>query len=89
MISERHKATIVRCARRYGVSAVILFGSALKEGRRPRDIDLGVKGLDPRRFFDFYAELVKALPMPVDLVDLSKRSLFNELVEETGVRIYG
>jgi hypothetical protein len=31
---------------------------------------------------------VKHLSRPVDLVDLSHKSLFNDLVEETGLRIY-
>ena len=51
--------------------------------------ELGVKGIEPRLFFKFYAELFKHLSKPVDLIDLSKKSLFNDLVEETGVRIYG
>ena len=40
-------------------------------------------------FFKFYAELFKRLPKPVDLVDLSKKNLFNELVEKKGIKIYG
>jgi len=40
-------------------------------------------------FFKFYGELYKLLSKPVDLIDLSTRSLFNDLVEENGVRIYG
>ncbi len=52
------------------------------------DIDLGVKGIKPRLFFKFYAELFKNLSKPVHLVDLSKKSLFNDLAEETGLKIY-
>jgi predicted nucleotidyltransferase len=69
----------------------VLFylGHPLRKGREANDIDIGVKGIEPRLFFKFYAELFKYLSKPVDLVDLSKKSLFNELVEETGIRIYG
>ena len=66
----------------------LLFGSSLEPGTGAGDVDLGVKGMDPRLFFKFYAELVKHLSKPVDLVDLSRKSLFNDMVEETGLVIY-
>jgi len=45
-------------------------------------------------FFKFYAELYKYLSYkylskPVHLIDLSKKSLFNDLAEERGLKIYG
>ena len=89
MITEEDKDTIVRCAKGYDVESVILFGSSTRDDIESNDIDIGVKGTDPRLFFKFYAELFKRLPKPVDLVDISRKSLFNDLVEETGVRIYG
>jgi len=48
-----------------------------------------VQGIEPRLFFKFYAELFKNLPKPVDLVDISKKTLFTDFVKETGVKIYG
>jgi predicted nucleotidyltransferase len=89
VITERDKDIILQCAEKYNVSAIFLFGSSIKRDKEPNDIDIGVKGIEPRLFFKFYAELFKHLSKPVDLVDISKKSLFNELVEETGVRIYG
>ena len=89
MIKEKDRAIILRCAEKYHVSYVILFGSSISEDKEAHDIDLGVRGIEPRLFFKFYAELFKHLSKPVDLVDLSCKSLFNDLVEETGVRIYG
>ncbi len=89
MIAEDQKEIIVRYARRYDVGEVVLFGSSLDSGKTPHDVDLGVKGIEPARFFSFYADLVKHLSQPVDLVDLSHKSLFNDLVEESGLRIYG
>ena len=88
MITERDKEIILQYAQKYNVSSIILFGSSIRKGQEFNDIDIGVKGIEPRLFFKFYAELFKHLSKPVDLVDLSKKSLFNELVEETGVRIY-
>lgn len=88
MISEIDKQIIVEAARKYNVSAVYLFGSSLTEGEAARDIDLGVVGVPAGRFIDFYTELMKQLTKPVDLVDLSKPTLFNKLVLRDGMKIY-
>ncbi|MEA1963531.1 MAG: hypothetical protein U9O41_00120 [Candidatus Aerophobetes bacterium] len=89
MLTQYEKDIILRCAKKYNVSTIFLFGSSIEKGSEFNDIDLGVKGLQPCLFFKFYAELIKHLPKNVDLVDLSQESLFNELVEENGVKIYG
>jgi predicted nucleotidyltransferase len=89
MITEKDKQIIIQCAQKYNVSSVILFGSSISEDREFNDIDIAVKGIEPRLFFRFYAELFKNLSKPVDLVDLSYKSLFNDLIKEDGVTIYG
>jgi len=89
MITEEDKAVIMQCAAKYNVSSIIVFGSSLDDSIEARDIDLGVKGLDPRQFFKFYAELFKHLSKPVDLVDITRKTVFNDLVEESGIQIYG
>ncbi|MDO9098014.1 MAG: hypothetical protein Q7U60_07820 [Candidatus Methanoperedens sp.] len=89
MITESDKKIILQYAEKYNVSSIILFGSSLEKNKKTNDIDLGVKGIEPRLFFKFYAELFKYLSKPVHLIDLSKKSLFNDLVEETGQKIYG
>jgi predicted nucleotidyltransferase len=89
MLTKHEKDVILNCAKKYGVASVLLFGSSVEAGREPQDIDLAVRGIDKRLFFKFYAELVKNLDRPVDLVDLSRKSLFNDIVEEIGVKLYG
>jgi len=89
MISERDKRIITHCAKKYKVSTIYLFGSSLDRNSGYNDIDLAVKGIKPEVFFKFYGELLRSLSKPVDLVDLSKKSLFNQIIEEKGVRIYG
>jgi uncharacterized protein len=89
MISKTDEEIIIQLAREYRASCVILFGSSLGDPQEANDIDLGVKGIDPKRFFDFYGELYMRLTKPVDIVDLTDSTLFNELVEQRGVRIYG
>lgn len=89
MLTESDKNIILHCAKRYNVSTIFLFGSSIEKDSESNDIDLGVKGLQPRLFFRFYAELIKYLSPPVDLVDLSQKSLFNDLIEKNGMKIYG
>ena len=89
MISESNKVIITQCARKYKVSSIYLFGSSLERNSEPNDIDLAVKGIRPNVFFKFYGELLRSISKPVDLVDLSRKSLFNRIIEEKGVKIYG
>ncbi len=89
MISERERGIIIQCAKKYKVPTIYLFGSSLDRDSGYNDIDLAVKGIKPEIFFKFYGELLRNLSKPVDLVDLSKKSLFNQIIEEKGVRIYG
>jgi len=89
MITEYEKDVILQYAKKYNVCSVFLFGSSIEKQEGANDIDLGVRGIEKKLFFKFYAELVKHLSKPVDLVDLSQKSLFNDIIEETGVRIYG
>ena len=89
MITEKDKDIILKYAQKYNVSSIILFGSSIRTDQESKDINIGVKGIAPHLFFEFYAELFKHLSKSVDLIDLSKKSLFTKLVEETGVKIYG
>lgn len=88
MISENDKQVILECARKYSLTSVVLFGSSLS-GSGARDIDLGIKGIEPKHFFDFYWEVFSRASKPVDIIDLDKKSSFNRLVEREGQQIYG
>lgn len=88
MLSTAHQQLIVNAAQRYNASAVYLFGSSLLDEAKAHDMDLGVLGVPPAFFFDSYAELVKALPKSVDLIDLSKPTLFNRLVLRDGKKLW-
>ncbi len=87
MITEAEKEIIIQFAKKYKVSSIFLFGSSLYE-KKYNDIDLAVKGLKPELFFKFYGELIRNLPKPVDLIDLSEKTLFTQMIEETAVKIY-
>jgi len=53
MISEKDKEIITRCARKYKVSSIYLFGSSLDRNSEPNDVDLAVKGIRPEVFLNF------------------------------------
>jgi predicted nucleotidyltransferase len=88
MITEKDKNAISHLARQYSVRKVILFGSCTEAQKEARDIDLGVIGIEPRRFFEFYGELMFRLSKPVDLIDLSKDTKFNAMVKREGIPVY-
>ncbi len=88
MISEEDKKIILLYARKYNLEKVILFGSS-KEREDARDIDIGVRGIAPKLFFDFFWELYRDLSKPVDVIDISIDCLFNKLIEEDGLVLYG
>ena len=83
------KRIITHYAEKYTVSSIYIFGSSLDKGSESNDIDLAVEGIRPKVVFKFYGELMRNLSQPVDLVDLSGKSLFNKTIEEKGVKIYG
>jgi len=84
MLSEKDKATILKYAKKYNISTVILFGSCLDK-EDPNDI----KGLEPELFFKFYGELLLEVSKRIDIVNLGKDNLFNRLVGKEGVKLYG
>lgn len=89
MISNEDKYKILEIAKRYNVSKLYLFGSNLQDGRVANDIDLAVAGIANPLFFKFYSELIFSLSKPVDLIDLNKKSLLNEIIISEGVLLYG
>ncbi len=88
MLTAQDRAKIVDIAKRYRVGRVLLFGSSTTDAEAG-DIDLAVEGLTPSRFFSFYGELIFGLSKPVDLVDLSRKSRFTDLISREGVLLYG
>lgn len=88
MITDKDRESIVKMAAKYRAKLVILFGSSLSTDRESRDIDIGVEGIEDEEFFAFYGELLFALSKPVDVVDLSVKSRFVELIRQEGVPLY-
>lgn len=87
MIDEKDKKTILATARKYHVSKVLLFGSSLSESAESRDIDIAIEGIADADYFAFYGELLCALSKPVDVIDLSKKSKFVDMIKKEGIRL--
>ncbi len=85
MITDKDRHIIKETAAKYHARRVMLFGSSLSSDKESRDIDIGVEGLQEKDFFAFYGELICALSKPVDVVDLSEKSRFVELIEREGI----
>lgn len=89
MIDEADKHIIRQIAGKYCARRVLLFGSNTIPGKMGHDIDLAVEGVLEKDFFAFYGELICALSKPVDLVDLSEKSLFSEIIQREGIPLHG
>jgi len=87
MIPEKDREAIRAIARKYQISRVLLFGSSLSEDAEARDIDIAIEGIADVDYFAFYGELMCALSKPVDVVDLSRKSKFVEMIIREGVRL--
>ncbi|WP_324715481.1 nucleotidyltransferase domain-containing protein [Carboxydochorda subterranea] len=76
---------LVETLRRYGATEVYVFGS-LREGyfHLASDIDLGVRGIPPERFYAALAALDAVCDIPVDVVDLDEAppSLRRHVIEK-------
>ncbi|MDA3885580.1 MAG: hypothetical protein PF638_08310 [Candidatus Delongbacteria bacterium] len=87
MIKNTELNTISIIASKYKIKEILLFGSSL-ENDTYNDIDLGILGIDPVLFFKFYGDLIKNLNIPLDIVDLSDKSSFTEMIKKYGKIIY-
>lgn len=89
MISKEDKTHIIKLAKKYKVDRILLFGSSIDSSRETHDIDLAVEGIEPALFFEFYGQLFCNLSKPVDLIDLSYKNKFTQIVREEGILLYG
>lgn len=88
VISEEDKTIIADLAVRYKVRRGFLFGSALDPAREAQNIKLAVEELPPENFFRFYGDLIFSLSKPVEIVDLSNDTKFNQIIRREGKVIY-
>jgi predicted nucleotidyltransferase len=65
--------------------SVFLFGSMVTgEINKNSDIDIGISGLPPKKFFRIYADLDKKTSNKIDLVDFDMQKDFYNLLNSLG-----
>ncbi len=79
---------IIEIAKRYKVTKLILFGSALESFPAAADIDLACDGLYDKSFFRFGAEIEALLGKSVDLLPLSPSDRLTEYIINHGKVVY-
>lgn len=86
---NRNLKKIVSLCRKYEVEKVLLFGSCVDDIKHARDIDIAVKGINPRKFFEFYSKVYFAVNGEVDIIDLKDVSpYFAQCVYSRGKILY-
>ncbi len=85
MVTDKDKMAIQAITSKYQATRVLLFGSSISDSGENNDIDIAVEGVAEKHFFAFYGELMLALSKAVDVVDLSAKSKFNDLVIKEGI----
>lgn len=88
MIAEKDIQLIKDLARKHSISRVLLFGSSISDLDDARDIDIAIEGIEEGDFYAFCGDVTIALSKPVDVVDISRQSMFSELIRKEGVELY-
>jgi predicted nucleotidyltransferase len=87
-IPEKYQGDIKKAAnllKNEGCEAVFLFGSMITgKIHQNSDIDIGIKGLPPKKFFRVYAFLDRELSNKIDLVDFDLHKDFYVLLDSLG-----
>jgi predicted nucleotidyltransferase len=85
------QSQIERCivlAKEFGIKKLILFGSAMDNPEKARDLDLACDGLAGWKIFEFGAKVEEELHILVDIVPLNPTTRFTEYIEKKGKIIY-
>jgi predicted nucleotidyltransferase len=74
----------VEILKKAGIKEIYLFGSfAKKEYNENSDIDIAVVGLNPKKYYRIYGELMMNLDHDIDLIKLDdKNSRFSKFIKE-------
>ena len=87
-IPENYREDIKKAAcllKNAGSKNVYLFGSMVTgKIRENSDIDLGIKGLPPEKFFKVYSKLYMDFETGIDLVDFDDNNEMFSLLERLG-----
>lgn len=85
--SQKQFDYISSLARSYGVTRLILFGSAQENPETARDIDLACDGVSGWKLYELAARLEEEIHAPLDLVPLTPPNRFTQMIERRGRRL--
>ena len=77
----------IELAKNYGITRLILFGSALHHIESAKDLDLAYDAIDDWEVLGFAVKLENEFHIPVDIVPLTPSSPFTEKIERTGKKL--
>jgi predicted nucleotidyltransferase len=85
VIGKSHIEKATEICKKYGVTRLILFGSAVQRLEESRDLDFAIDGIDDWKFFELGGVLENELMIPIDLVPLNPPNRFTKMIEKTGI----
>ncbi|MCI6179763.1 MAG: nucleotidyltransferase domain-containing protein [Treponema porcinum] len=85
MVSEITLNKISNILKDEGCKEIFLFGSHVTgRANEHSDIDIGIRGLHPSKFFAVYARLDREIPEKIDFVDFDEQTSFYNFLNEIG-----
>ena len=78
---------ITLLAKSYGVTRLILFGSAQDNPEAAHDIDLACDGVPGWKLYELAAQIEEEINAPLDLVPLTPSTRFTQMIERRGRRL--
>lgn len=85
--SQEQFDKIISLAQNYGVTRLIVFGSAQDSPETARDIDLACDGVPGWKLYELAARLEEEVNVPLDLVPLTPANRFTQMIERRGRRL--
>ena len=85
--SQEQFDIISSLAKSYGVTRLILFGSAQESPETARDIDLACDGVSGWKLYELAARLEEQINAPLDLIPLTPPNRFTQMIERRGRRL--
>jgi len=83
-VDETKIDRIIRLAKVYGATRLILFGSSVESPQTARDIDLACDGVPGWKLYELAAKIEDELNVPLDIVSLTPSTRFTQNIEKRG-----
>lgn len=87
IINDQVLTRVVEISKSFGVSRLILFGSALDTPDIADDLDLACEGVEGWKLYELGATIENEIGIPLDLVPLSPPTRFTKYIESKGKQL--